>query len=444
MNRGVGGAEDASVLGFEEFERRGLEGAFRAASKVRLFVLGVIVAFAGWICIADPATWRRVVLAVIVCGLVLGESVATRRFARPEGVERASVHGHLAVMIAVQLVAVFSTGGLMSPVLPAMLPSAFIAGLLADRWGVRRLVWGLQIPALVTFLVVHAADLVPTLVPLPFRSDGNFNLTRLVLVGWVMGMLVSGFSVLGSRLRQAARLNLENLQSAQVAALEVHRQRADDLTLMSGEIAHELKNPLASVKGLTQLLSRGSSDAKTTERLGVLAREVSRMQAILDEFLNFSRPLTPLTTEHVDLRSVCSDAVTLHEAMAASASVTIHLEVEPGVSLEGDSRKVGQVIINLLQNALEVAPRASTVELSARGDGEVIEVEVRDRGPGLDAEPGIDVFAPGVTTKAAGNGLGLTISRAIAEQHGGALVLLERQGGGCVARLTLPRRQDAR
>ena len=233
---------------------------------------------------------------------------------------------------------------------------------------------------------------------------------------------------------------LEQLQAAQEAALGEHRQRADDLTLMSGEIAHELKNPLASVKGLTQLLSRSVSgdDAKTKERLEVLGREVARMQDIIEEFLNFSRPLTPLTRTAVDVEAVCGDVLSLHEAMAASLSVTLHSHLDDDLVVQGDSRKIGQVLVNLLQNALETAPPDSEVWVYARDDGDDVLLEVHDSGEGLPA-PDIEIFEPGITTKADGNGLGLTIARAIAQQHEGSLTLEDRSEGGCVARFSIPK-----
>ncbi|MGH1345900.1 MAG: sensor histidine kinase [Nannocystales bacterium] len=431
--------EVRSEPGFEEFERRGMVGAFDSAVRGRLFLLFVTMAFTLWMAAADPAWWRRLLLLAAVVHMTMLDMATRRRF-RAHGVQLSGVRRNLSAMIALQAVMIFATGGLVSPMLPLMLPAAFLAGLLADRWGVLRLVWFLQLPVLLLFTVLHWTDAIPSLVPVPFRDVGELSMPRLVVVGSVMASLVSMFGMLGSRLRREARQNLEHLQSAQRAALGVYRQRADDLTMMSGEIAHELKNPLASVKGLAQLLLRGCrpEDVKAAERLGVLEREVSRMQEILDEFLNFSRPLTPLTRSAVDVAPMCADVISLHEAMAASLSVTTHVEVEEDLVVDGDGRKIGQVLINLLQNALEAAPPDSEVRLVGVATEAGVMFEVHDSGPGLNVGPTYDAFKPGVTTKEDGNGLGLTVARAIVEQHCGTLTLSTRPEGGCVARVVLP------
>jgi signal transduction histidine kinase len=118
----------------------------------------------------------------------------------------------------------------------------------------------------------------------------------------------------------------------------------------------------------------------------------------------------------------------------------VHLAVEgAGVSTRCDPRKVKQVLINLVQNALDASAPGAEVRLVAeRTETGGALVRVLDRGSGVDPNLGERVFAPGVTTKSNGSGLGLTIARSLARQHGGDLLLRSRTGGGTEALLLLP------
>ena len=176
----------------------------------------------------------------------------------------------------------------------------------------------------------------------------------------------------------------------------------------------------ATVKGLTQLMAREAGRPQPAERLQVLAGEVVRMQGILEEFLNFTRPLVPLTVSRVDLGELCDEALVLHEGLAAGQGVRLERVGSAHVDAVCDPRKVKQVMMNLLHNAIEASPERGhvTVSVSEPRPGEA-HVAVRDNGLGLALELGGRAFDAGVTTKAKGSGLGLTVARALARQHGG-------------------------
>jgi signal transduction histidine kinase len=168
------------------------------------------------------------------------------------------------------------------------------------------------------------------------------------------------------------------------------------------------------------------------------------MQTVLDGFLDLSRPLVPLALGTCDLAALCREIAALHEGMGRERGVEA-IAASGSVPVRCDPRKVKQVLINLVQNAIEASPRGAEVELEAvAGPGGGARVRVLDRGPGVDPALGELVWQPGVTTKATGNGLGLTIARAIARQHGGDLVLAPRDGGGTIAELSLPGTPAAR
>jgi signal transduction histidine kinase len=138
--------------------------------------------------------------------------------------------------------------------------------------------------------------------------------------------------------------------------------------------------------------------------------------------------------------ALCREVAALHEGMARDRGAS--LEVRAGAVLARcDPRKVKQILINLVQNALEATPdgRPSEIEVVAEPlPGSGARVRVQDRGRGLDPALGAALFAPGATTKPHGSGLGLPIARALARQHGGEVTLAPRDGGGTVAELVLP------
>jgi signal transduction histidine kinase len=171
-----------------------------------------------------------------------------------------------------------------------------------------------------------------------------------------------------------------------------------------------------------------------------LVEESERMGRILGEFLNFSRPVTDLSLTKMAVADMVRDVLTFHEGMASEGDVTLALVAEPtGVALRVDHRKLKQVLVNLLQNALHVSPAGSTVTVTvAQAAAGPVEIYLDDSGPGLAVSVAERVMEPGVTTKGGGTGLGLTIARAIVQQHGGQLELVNRAGGGCRASVTLP------
>jgi two-component system, NtrC family, sensor histidine kinase HydH len=253
----------------------------------------------------------------------------------------------------------------------------------------------------------------------------------------VLAAVTLGVGQISHLLSNAFASSFRRAMSARHELLVSYAERVKELTTLSAEIAHELKNPLASIKGLSGLLTQNVSDERGSERLRVLRREIDRMQSVLEEFLNFSRPLVPLSLKRCDLAELGQEVVALHEGLARQRAVRLACEgLELGVDC--DPRKVKQILINLVQNALEATPANGEVSVSVRERGEDAIVEVVDDGSGLPLDLG-DVFEPGITSKSGGAGIGLTIARALARQHGGELSLAAREAGGTRAELRLPK-----
>jgi signal transduction histidine kinase len=114
----------------------------------------------------------------------------------------------------------------------------------------------------------------------------------------------------------------------------------------------------------------------------------------------------------------------------------------PAAEARCDPNKVKQVLINLVQNALDASPEGGELQVSVESGADDVVLVVEDEGPGIDGELG-DVFQPGITSKSGGSGIGLTIARALARQHGGELTLARRDGKGIRAELRLPKKPAA-
>jgi two-component system, NtrC family, sensor histidine kinase HydH len=434
---GRSGPESMPPPGQQEIERQELSRTFGMMIGARAVAGPIFVVAIAWLVSIEPATWRRAMLVCAGAIVPLFFLLEWLRFRR-SGFTRRAIPVNLAFASLGVAAVTFASGGLGSPFLYVMLPLGIMTGIFM-RGAPRVGLLAFQIATVWTFAIVGATGAIP-----------DFNLTAFgggPRVGgppaylYAHATFITLVLLMAGKVGRGVRSTFESIirrgLSAQQESLRAHAERAEELTALSGEIAHELKNPLASVKGLAGLLAQQLPDGKGAERLQVLRREVDRMQSVLDEFLNFSRPLVPLALGDADVGALCREVAALHEGMARERGVEISVR-DGGVRARCDPRKVKQVLINLVQNALDASPPGSAVELEADLAGGGARITVLDRGRGVDPALADQVFSPGVTTKAAGSGLGLTIARALARQHGGDVALAPRPGGGTRAELVLP------
>jgi signal transduction histidine kinase len=423
--------------GFQEIQRQEMSRLFGLFTRARLALIPALVVLFAWIWWVDPTGWRIVILAVAVPVLAAIFVIEFRRWQR-RGLSRHAIDRNLVVGILAIVTFSVVSGGLQSPFLPLMVVLTVAIGLFGSP-AVATYLMGFEMFTVFAFTVLELTR-GDAWLRLPALSGvGRIPTVRTYTVAVTFTVLLALSRQLGRFVRRAFDAMLRRTVRAQAESLRAHADRAEELTALSAEIAHELKNPLASVKGLAGLLTPAVAAGKGSERLAVLRHEVDRMQAILDEFLNFSRPLVPLALGDHDAGELCREVAALHEGLAHERGVEIEVDAPAPAMARCDPRKVKQVLINLLQNALDASPAESVVVLRATHQpGGGARVVVADRGRGLDPGLGRQLFDPGVTTKAQGSGLGLTIARALARQHGGDLSLASRDGGGTEAVLLLP------
>lgn len=423
-------------LSLEQVEDAALDALFRRGVELRAYAAPFVFLAAMTLLALDPAPWRRwLVFGAFVVATVRLSFELLR--ARREGFQRRRLYALVPVPATLLLVVVSISGGVDSPIfLMAPLITVFLALFFRPSFGFAFAAAGTLVALVVT--VVAWRGLLPDFVPLAFGGGPRESVTDTLLFTRASFVVIGLWwaSAIGFIMRRAFQSAIQRALDARDEVLRTHEESTKTLTTLAAEIAHELKNPLASVKGLAQLVDREATTPKEKERLGVLRREVDRMQEILEAFLTFSRPVVPLDLSPVPLSQLVEEIVALHEGQARERTITLRLDARPGVAVKADARKVKQVLINLVQNALDVTAVGGAVDLVVAPDGKGARVSVMDRGPGVTDEE--RAFEPGVTTKANGSGLGLTVSRLIARQHGGEVRLTSREGGGAVAELTLP------
>ncbi len=422
------------------FSRGTRDRVFAKMVRLRLLLVPVLSAVVLLFAFFEPTMWRRALILTTVVALFAVSIVEWIRYRR-SGIGTLTVQMNMSLMALAQLGFAFASGGLFSPLTPALLSISWLTAMLLDRGTLVFVLACIQIPAMWAMAWIHASSMpVATLIPVMFGDAG-------ALEDGPAPFLAASFYtvavVAAARVGLVVRSNLVQLVDEALSerdrTLALHADQNRALTTLSGEIAHELKNPMTSVKGLAALLAK-DVEGKSAERLAVLRREVDRMQTILEEFLNFSRPLVPLSLSETDLGQLARDVARLHEGSAAQHAIHIVVHEAETVWLRCDARKVRQVLINLVQNALESSEPGSEVALRVERTADGGRVVVLDRGNGIDAAIGERAFEAGVTTKEHGSGLGLAVARSLARQHGGDIDLSPRDGGGARAELTLPRR----
>jgi signal transduction histidine kinase len=336
----------------------------------------------------------------------------------------------LAVNVGAQLFVVGSatlTGGVHSPFLPSIVLPAIVSLLVfgpipASRW-----------------IATANACLVVAMIALPHSITGDplpdthYTLAIVLGLGWSLFML----HFMAGRLAIAAGRagdTLACLAEERVAETEAQLRR---LQSVGAKVAHELKNPLAAIKGLCQLVARTPESERTQERLAVVSSEIERMEQILGEYLSFSRPLEDLHAEPIDLAVIARDVRDVLAGRADQAGVTVHVDGS-AVPAKGDPRRLKEALINLVSNAIEATPDGGRVQLRVRGSGAGALVEVEDTGRGIAPEDLERLGTSFFTTRPNGTGLGVVLAQGVIAQHGGTLTYTSTVGRGTVARIALP------
>jgi signal transduction histidine kinase len=217
---------------------------------------------------------------------------------------------------------------------------------------------------------------------------------------------------------------LSTLRKSQEALVKSERLAATGK--LAASVAHEIRNPLTSLRMTAQMLQQRApgSDPATREGYALLLREIDRLALAVEELLTFARPRPP-HREPTDVNKLVTDTLKFMEHQLAHAKVKAVADLDPNLpaTVPVDQNKVRQLLVNLVLNAQQAIVRDGTVTVRTKWDGaaKFVTLSVADTGPGVADEVRDKLFDLFVSTKTGGGGIGLAVARQISEEHGGSI-----------------------
>jgi two-component system, NtrC family, sensor histidine kinase HydH len=263
------------------------------------------------------------------------------------------------------------------------------------------------------------------------------------LVGITTGLLADEQREKQRKLEDTAR-QLEKVNTELRDSFE-HLKRADRLAAvgnLAAGLAHEIRNPLASIEGAAGILEGGQiTEEQRLEFLGIIKKECRRLNRLLGNLLDFARPRAPLR-QNVDVEHLLDSVIGLMAHAAEGRNILLRKDIPaPGIMLHGDGEQMKQVILNLVLNAVQAMPEGGEICLAVHPEVTDLLIEVIDQGCGIGPDNLDKMFNPFYTTKESGTGLGLAVAHQIVSQHGGSLSARNNPDRGMTFAILLPRVQ---
>jgi two-component system nitrogen regulation sensor histidine kinase GlnL len=235
--------------------------------------------------------------------------------------------------------------------------------------------------------------------------------------------------------------------------LEEDLKRADRLAMvgtLAAGLAHEIRNPLGGIKGAAQLLRRSlDPDSSLTEYTNIMTREVDRVNLLIEQLLDLSRP-AKLEIVPINIHQVLEDVLSLELKTRIAPTLNVKKLFDPSLPpIRGDRNRLTQVFLNLVKNGYQAMDGSGTLTITTRldtdrhvrgqgpGRSRFIWVEIADQGVGIKDEDLLHIFSPFFTTKNSGTGLGLAVCYWIIKEHGGIIRVESVEGKGSTFKVSL-------
>jgi two-component system sensor histidine kinase HydH len=279
--------------------------------------------------------------------------------------------------------------------------------------------------------------------PLEYKKIFALNLLFIVITGQLVNLLAEAIRAQSAKYKAVAdQLSETNKQLREAEAAVRRSERLAALGQLSAGLAHELRNPLGTIRASAEMLSRNVAQENEVARevAGYISSEVDRCNSLVTRFLDFARPLA-LRLAETDLTQVIDRSIEMVNREAQDHDIAIYRNYAPDVPpIPMDAELMERVFFNVLQNAVQASAPGSSVTVKTRTAGDMVETCVIDRGSGIDPKLIETIFNPFVTTKPNGVGLGLAIVSRIVDRHGGKMSVESQPGEGSVFHISLPTR----
>ena len=276
----------------------------------------------------------------------------------------------------------------------------------------------------------------------------SLNFQQFILIGIFQILIIMGtgvFVLISSRWSRYLFLEVEQKTEELKKSQEklVHSERLAAVGSMASHVSHEIKNPLIAIGGLAQQLKRSPHlDEKEKGKLELITTEVSRLEKILIEVRDFTRPTTPNKVK-ADINQVFRELIQLSSPVLLENGIQVQASLDDSLpAFCFDPGQMKQVFINLMKNAAEAMPEGGTLSVMTRKEGQGVMIQIADTGTGIDAKVKENLFRPFMTTKKKGTGLGLAVSSKLIQDHNGDIQLESEVDFGTTVIIRLPLEEE--
>lgn len=282
-------------------------------------------------------------------------------------------------------------------------------------------------------LYLHGETLALRLTLHTYRADAVVRRAEVNMVV-LFALLVAGWLLALALYRLARRQEEQRLEMAR-------RESLAQLGEMGAMLAHEIRNPLAGIKGFAQIIEKKPLDERNGGFARLIVSETLRLEKLVNDLLSYAKSDRESMVS-LNLSTVVSHAAELVKREADRAQIKIACTCQESVLIYGNEDRLTQLLLNLLMNAFQAMPEGGTVRMTATADGGHATINVSDTGCGIAQKDMPGIFEPFFTTKARGTGLGLALCRKIIEEHGGKIAVQSVVGEGTSVSITIPIRHD--